>query len=249
MAAIDYRFTDPWTEPEAGPHTPGREAVVRLPGGFHCYGPPFFAPAVAPLPALTAGHPTFGSFNNLAKVSPTVVRVWAAVLRRLPTARLVVKAASFEDGATRDRYRALFAAHGAAEDRVELLPRIEPAHAHMAAYGRIDVGLDSFPYNGTATTCEALWMGVPVVTLAGSTHVGRVGVSLLSRCGLGHLVAPDEEAYVATAVALASDLPGLAALRAGMRERLARSTLCDAAAFARQVEAAYRAMWHRWLAR
>jgi predicted O-linked N-acetylglucosamine transferase (SPINDLY family) len=134
-------------------------------------------------------------------------------------------------------------------DRVDLLTRIDPAANHFRAYDRIDIALDPFPYNGTTTTCEALWMGVPVITLLGTHHVARVGASLLVQCGLLELVAGDEEDYVRRAVALAQDPGRLAALRGGMTDRLKASSLTDYAGFAHKMEVAYRAMWRDWLAR
>jgi protein O-GlcNAc transferase len=242
LAAIDFRITDAIAD------SPGAEALhseklIRLPDGFLCYQPPADAPAVAPLPAAVGGHVTFGSFNNLAKVTPEVVRCWATILHGVAGSRLMLKSHTFADAGIVRRYLALFAESGIAADRLDLLPRILATEGHLAAYHRIDVALDPFPYNGATTSCEALWMGVPVVTLAGSRHAGRVGASLLSRLGLGALVAGDEAAYVATATSLAGDLAALAALRAGLRQRMLQSKLCDAAGFAREMEGAYRRMW------
>jgi predicted O-linked N-acetylglucosamine transferase (SPINDLY family) len=139
-----------------------------------------------------------------------------------------------------------FAARGIGPERLQLFGKIPSLAGHLELYNRIDVALDPFPYNGTTTTCEALWMGVPVVTLAGKTHAGRVGVSLLTSVGLPRLIAGDRNHYVRVVEELAADLPGLAALRGGLRKRVAESPLTDAPGFARDMEAAYRRMWREW---
>jgi predicted O-linked N-acetylglucosamine transferase (SPINDLY family) len=150
------------------------------------------------------------------------------------------------DSATRERCHALFEARGIARERVELLDWLPSRKAHLDLYGRIDIALDTFPYNGTTTTCEALWMGVPVITLAGDRHAARVGVSLLSRMGLTELVAQSPEEYVRLAVELAGDTDRLVQLRAGLRERMKNSGLCNAPAFTRDLEQSYREMWIKW---
>lgn len=249
MLAVDFRLTDAVAEPPAGPATPARETPVILPNGFHCYEPPFFAPPCDPPPFLRNGYVTFGSFNNLAKVTPETIRVWAALLNRVPNARLLLKGAGFAHPSTRQYFQALFARHGVAADRLDLLARIGSASDHLRAYGRIDIALDPFPYNGTTTTCEALWMGAPVIVLRGDRHVARVGASLLTQCGLPELIAGDETAYLDMAVALAGDSARLAALRDRLREQMRTSALCDAPGFARAMERALRLMWRTWLER
>ena len=245
LPAMDYRLTDEWADP------PGQEAfhterLVRLPHGFLCYRPPDDAPEVALLPAQTAGYVTFGSFNMLPKTTPQVIALWARLLQTLPNARLVLKNKSLRDPGTAERCAALFAAQGIDSRRLELIGWLPSRQEHLGLYSRIDIGLDTFPYNGATTTCEALWMGVPVITLAGDRHAGRVGVSLLSRLGLSEFIADTPEDYVARAVALAQDRDALARLRAGLRERMAQSSLCDARAFTRALEEVYRACWHAW---
>ena len=247
LAAMDYRLTDAIADPPGDADALHSEILERLPHGFLCYRPPDAAPAVGQLPADLSGAVTFGSFNNLAKVTPQVVAVWAEILRRLPSSRLVLKAGGFEDDGTRRRFARLFEAEGVAAERLDLLPQLAGMAEHLAAYRRLDLALDPFPYNGTTTTCEALWMGVPVLTLAGRQHAGRVGASLLTGLDLGGFVAEDAAGYIDSAVRLAGDLPALAALRASLRSRLERAPLCDAAGFARQVEAAYRRFWRRYL--
>ncbi len=246
LSAIDYRLSDAVVDPEGEDEIPSSEAVVRLPAGFHCYRPSPDAPEVGPLPAEAAGCITFGSFNHLPKLSDPAIALWARLLAELPGTRLVLKNRCFADAATRERFAGQFTAAGIDAGRVASRPWVGSHRDHLALYNRIDLGLDSFPYNGTTTTCEALWMGVPVVTLCGDRHAGRVGASLLTRVGLENLIAPDEAGYFATAVALARDPKRLAALRGGLRARMSASPLCDETAFARAVEQAYRRMWRRW---
>ncbi|MGB8841544.1 MAG: tetratricopeptide repeat protein [Aliidongia sp.] len=247
LAAIDYRLTDEIADPPGAAAKLHTERLEYLPQGFLCYQPVASAPPVGRLPADLSGTITFGSFNNLAKVTPQVVAVWAEILRTVPNSRLVLKSSAFADAATGRLYTERFAAEGVARERLDLLPHDTATAAHLAHYHMLDIALDPFPYSGTTTTCEALWMGVPVVTLAGNRHAARVGASLLTRLGLEALVTHDEAGYVAAANRLARDLPALASLRAGLRARLMRSPLCDADGFARQLEAAYRRMWRRYL--
>ncbi len=251
LPAIDYRLTDEWADP------PGQDAfhterLVRLAGGFLCYRPPDAAPEIAPLPALAAGHVTFGSFNILEKTNRQVVALWARVLRALPEARLVLKNRSWNseslDPGSRERYYAWFAEHGVAPERIELIGWLPDKRDHLRLYSRIDIGLDTFPYNGTTTTCEALWMGVPVLALAGDRHAARVGVSLMTRLGLNEFIARDADDYVARAVALARDHEHLVQVRTSLRDRMRASTLCDAAAFTAELERNYREMWIKWCA-
>jgi predicted O-linked N-acetylglucosamine transferase (SPINDLY family) len=204
---------------------------------------PADAPQVADLPAARTGQVTFGSFNALPKVRLPVVAAWAEILRRVPGARLVLKSRALKDAEARRRILGMFARRGMDEARVELAGAL-PSHAHhLELYNRIDIGLDTFPYHGTTTTCEALWMGVPVVVRAGEAHVARVGVSLLERISLGELAADSEGGYIERAVALAGNLQRLAELRAGLRGRMAGSSITDAAVFTRDLENAYRRMW------
>ncbi len=246
LSAIDYRLSDAIVDPEGEDEIPSSEAVVRLPEGYHCYRPPDNAPEVGPLPAEAAGRITFGSFNHLPKLSDPAIALWARLLAELPDARLLLKNRCFADAGTRQRFAEKFAAAGIEAERLALKPWVGAHRDHLALYNRIDLALDSFPYNGTTTTCEALWMGVPVVTFCGDRHAGRVGASLLTRVGLEDLIAPDEAGYFTTALALARDPDRLSALRAGLRARMSASPLCDETGFARAVELAYRDMWRRW---
>jgi predicted O-linked N-acetylglucosamine transferase (SPINDLY family) len=189
---------------------------------------------------------TFGSFNNLAKVSTATFDAWAKLLCRLPRARLLLKELSFADAATRALVLDRLGERGVPAERVDLMARHPDFAEHLALYHRVDIALDPFPYNGTTTTCDALWMGVPVITLRGHRHAGRVGASLLTQVGLTDLIADSIEEYVEIAVALAGNLGRLDELHRLLRPRMAASPLCDEGAFACKMEAAFRTMWQRW---
>lgn len=248
LAAIHYRITDAIADPPGETDHLYTEQLVRLPGAFLCYGPPEDAPAVSELPARASGGVTFGCFNVLAKVTPRMVAAWSALLAAVPDARLVLKSAPLVDESTRELVRERFRARGADLARVELLGPVS-RREHFETYHRIDIALDTFPYNGTTTTFEALWMGVPVVTVAGRTHASRVGASLLENAGLGGWVARSLEEYVELAAAKARRTDELAELRAGLRERIARSPLTGAALFTSRLEEAYRRIWRNWCLR
>jgi predicted O-linked N-acetylglucosamine transferase (SPINDLY family) len=243
LAEIDYRLTDACADPQGATERFHVEQLVRLEHGFLCYQPPPDAPA--PAASARRGAVTFGSFNNAAKVSPAVLRLWAQVVASVPGSRLVLKAQAFAARGARDHIASAFAAAGGDAKALTLL---EPAAAeaeHLGFYREIDIALDTYPYHGTTTTCEALWMGVPVVTLAGPTHVSRVGASLLSAAGLPELVARTPEEYVRKAAELARDANRLGTLRAGLRDRLRASALLDAAGFTRALEAAFETLARR----
>ncbi|MEX2616720.1 MAG: tetratricopeptide repeat protein [Alphaproteobacteria bacterium] len=238
MTDIDYRITDPIADPP-GAEALWTESLIRLDAGFLCYAPPSDAPEVAPLPALSRGHVTFGSFNNLRKVTPAVIEVWAKVLDAVPTARMMLKARSFADAATRDRFTAAFGMHDIAADRIMLRDTVASPSEHLGTYAEVDIALDPFPYNGTTTTCEALWMGVPTVTLRGNRHAARVGASLLTHTGLNDWIAADTDAYVKIARRQAENIDALVKLRQGLRGIARNSSLCDAPGFALHMEAAF----------
>jgi predicted O-linked N-acetylglucosamine transferase (SPINDLY family) len=246
LPEMDWILTDRWeTPPELAPLY--SERLLCLADGYVCYSPPSYAPDVSPLPALANGCITFGCFNNLAKVTPRVIATWAGILLRLPDSRLVLKTHQFSDPPTAERIRAGFAAACVAPERVELRGA-SPHRAFMAEYGQIDIVLDPFPYSGGLTTCEALWMGVPTVTLPGETFASRHSLSHMSNAGLTGWAADDPAAYTALAVAKAADLAALAALRAGLRSRMKASPLCDAPRFGRNLGDALRRAWRAWCA-
>ncbi|HLJ05936.1 MAG TPA: hypothetical protein VKT26_06680, partial [Acetobacteraceae bacterium] len=244
MPDIDWMLTDRWETPPELAHL-YTERLLVMPDGYVCYSPPPYAPDVTALPAIANGCVTFGCFNNLAKVTPRVIATWARVLQRLAGSRMVLKTHQFTDAATRDRVRAAFIAHGIGDHRLEL--RGPSDHrTFMDEYNNIDIVLDPFPYSGGLTTCEALWMGVPTVTLAGEIFAARHSVSHLSNAGLADWVATDIEAYVELAVAKASDIAALASLRSGLRAQVRASPLCDGPRFGRNLGATLRVAWRNW---
>jgi len=238
LAAMDYLLADRYVAPEES-QAYFRERLLWMPDGYLCYEPPPAAPPTGPLPALDRGYVTFGSFSNLAKITPEVVAVWAAILHRTPTSRLVLKHQALSDAAVKQRYLGLFNAQGVAPQRLDLVTASSYAE-YLAAYCQLDIVLDPFPFSGSTTTCEALWMGVPVVTCPGATFASRHSLSHLSVLGVTETIGVDLEQYVERAVALADDLPRLAALRAGLRPRMAASPLCDGRRFAANLAAVLR---------
>jgi predicted O-linked N-acetylglucosamine transferase (SPINDLY family) len=194
---------------------------------------------------LERGHITFGSFNNLAKVTPEVLQLWARLLDALPEARLILKWHTLAEPGARARYRRLIEAHALDAARVELRAG-SPHRAMLAEYGDVDIALDPFPYSGGVTSLEALWQGVPIVTLPGTRPVSRQTLGFLRSLGRAEWVASDPDDYVRISVGLASNPRALAAIRSAQRARMAASTLCDAPRFARHFEAALRALWHDW---
>lgn len=248
LAAIDYRFCDAYTDPVGEAENYHAETLLRLPQSFLCFVPPPDCPAVSAPPLVEKGWVTFGSFNNFAKITPQVLALWGRLLQAVPDSRLILKYGGLDDGATAQRLHALFESHGIAAGRVELLGKTPSYRDHLECYARVDIALDPFPYNGTTTTCEALWMGVPVISLAGGVHAARVGVSLLHNAGLAAWVAADTEAYQRIATELAGNPDFLKQSRATLRERLLASPLMDSARFAANVESAYRGIWRKWCA-
>jgi predicted O-linked N-acetylglucosamine transferase (SPINDLY family) len=242
LDAVDYRLTDAVSDPVGDTERYHAEKLVRLPTTFSVYRPDDDAPPGNALPAAAPGAVTFGCFNNFAKATPRVLALWARLLRALPDSRLLLKSRGLGDAAVATRIRQTFADAGVAPERIALDGRELSVRAHLELYHGVDVALDPFPYNGTTTTCEALWMGVPVVTLAGRVHAARVGASLLTHTGLADWIADDEDAYLRLATTAAQDLPRLADLRRTLRERMRTSPLCDAPAFTRGLETAFAAM-------
>ena len=248
LAEMDFRLTDTVADPAGETDRFHSEELLRLPNGFLCFAPDAGSPEPGELPALAAGRITFGCFNNLAKVTPDMIALWSRLLAAAPQARLLLKAHALGSESARRGILALFAGHGIDAGRLALHGPEDAVAGHLARYREVDIALDTFPYHGATTTCEALWMGVPVVTLAGSTHVSRVGASILKQVALDDLVATSADEYLAKALALSSDLDKLRALRQGMRARMRASPLLDGAGFARAVEAAYQEAWTGWLA-
>jgi predicted O-linked N-acetylglucosamine transferase (SPINDLY family) len=245
LRQVDYRLVDSISDPPGAADALATERLARLDPCFLCYKPPADAPDCRTDSA--SNRPiTFGSFNTLQKINRSLVAFWARLLQSVPGSRLVLKAGPAADASLRESAMARFAAAGLDPARVEFLPRVASVTDHLALYGLVDVALDTFPYNGTTTTCEALYMGVPVVTLAGNMHPGRVGASLLTCVGLGDLVAHSEEEYLAIAQRLAADQARRADLRTRLRGMVLSSPLCDAPAFAKRLDEAFRRMWRSW---
>ena len=245
LAEIDYRITDQVADPE-GDDSGYTEQLLRLPGCFLCYEPYANSPPVAPSPVLVNDYITFGSFNNLAKVNEDVISLWSSLLHSLPGSRILIKTPPLSDLRQPSGTKNRFVKYKISPERVELLGMAPDSEMHLDTYRQIDIALDTFPYNGTTTTCEALYMGVPVVTLVGKTHAGRVGASLLSVLGLEQLVAASQHQYLVTAKQLAENRSGLSNLRGSLRSRMTNSPLCDGRAFAHKMEQAYRRVWQDW---
>lgn len=244
VAAVDYLIADPWTVP-GGEETHFTEKIWRLPETYFCVTPPSVDVEPSTLPALAAGHITFGCFNNLNKMGDSVVALWALVLRAVPGSRLFLKTRQLGEAAARQSVAERFAAHGIDTGRL-ILEGAAPRAELLAAYRRVDIALDPFPYPGGTTSVEALWMGAPVLTLAGTRFLSHIGESILQNAGLPEWIALDAEDYVARAILHGSDLQRLAALREGLRQQVLASPIFDAPRFARHFEAALRGMWTRW---
>jgi predicted O-linked N-acetylglucosamine transferase (SPINDLY family) len=245
LSAMDFRLTDPFLDPPGTHEDWYSETTIRLPDTFWCYDPLTTTPMPGPLPVHKNGHITFGSLNNFCKVTPQAVKAWARVLQGVPRSRLLLLAPR-----TRFRQRVLdlMAESGISGDRIEFAaPR--PRLDYLALYQRVDLGLDTFPYNGHTTSLDSFWMGVPVVTYVGDTVVGRAGWSLLSNLGMCDLAAETLEDFVQIAVDQTRDIPRLEQLRAGLRDRMEHSPLMDGERFSRNVEAAFRQLWQQWCSR
>jgi protein O-GlcNAc transferase len=245
LTTIDYRLTDDMLDPPGEP-VRDTEELMRLPGGMFCFAPPLDAPDVAPLPALRLGHLTFGSLHGLVKLNPRVFDLWSEVLRALPRARLLL----FHDtlvGEAQERIRRQFSDRGIAGGRLDLRQG-SCAPGYLGVYEEIDVSFDTFPWSGGVTTCEALWMGVPVLSLWGGRPASRNSAAILSRVGLADWAVATPEEYVGKAIYWAKNLAQLAELRTGMRDRMV-ANLCSGQRFTHVLEDAYRTMWRRWCER
>jgi predicted O-linked N-acetylglucosamine transferase (SPINDLY family) len=244
VAEIDYLIADPWTLPprEESSFT---ERIWRLPETRLCFSAPDVNLHVNELPALAEGYVTFGCFNNLTKMNNEVVALWARVLTAVPNSRLFLKSPQLGEAPVRQGVVGRFAAHGIDSTRLTM-EGLSSRFEYLKTYQRIDIALDPFPYTGGTTTCEALWMGVPVLTLAGERFLSRQGVGLLMNARLPQWVASDADDYLARALTHASDLPSLARLRAGLRQQALTSPLFDAPRFTDHFEQTLRSMWRLW---
>jgi len=242
LNTIDYRLSDPYMDPPERDDSLYSEQTIRLPETYWCYQPIGKEPAINPLPATEQGFITFGCLNNFAKITHPTRATWKKILHALPTSRLMIHAA---EGNHRLQFLDEMEGAGIHAQRIQFVKNL-PFESYFDSYHQIDIALDPFPYGGGTTTCDALWMGIPVVSLAGERAVGRGGFSLLSNLGLADLVGHDPDAYVRIALDLANNLPRLTELRATLRNRMQASSLMDAPRFTRHMEAAYRRMWQKW---
>jgi protein O-GlcNAc transferase len=249
LSTVDYRITDHYADPEGMTERFHTEKLIRLPECFSCFRAPAGTPDLDILPAIKNGYITFGSFNLFSKVTPQGIRVWAKILEKIPGSRLILKNAGLDEEEMKKTLYRIFGDLGISSNRIDLLGKDPSRRDHFQRYNGIDIGLDPFPYNGTTTTCDSLWMGVPVITLEGKTHVSRVGVSQLNNLQLTELIAKTPEEYVEIARRLSTDLDHLRKLREGMRERMAASPLMDAKKFTKNLENAYRGMWNEYVSR
>ncbi|MBL0726181.1 tetratricopeptide repeat protein [Piscinibacter sp. HJYY11] len=241
VPAIDFRITDAVIDPGDMPPLES-EKPLCLPRTMFCYRPDE-APEIAPPPYLRRGHVTFGSFNNIAKVTDHTLELWAAVMNAVPGSRLLLKSSSMAQAGNRRNIESFMAQRRISADRLDLRAWIAGKASHLELYNEVDVALDPYPYNGATTTCEALWMGVPVVSRRGRTHTSRMGASILGAIGRGEWVADSDQAYVATAVRLANDAESLAQWRDGARRHLASGPLFHEKGFTRDIEAALMKAW------
>ncbi len=242
LATMDYRITDGFMDPEGADESCYSEKSIRLPDSWCCYDPLGELPDPGPPPAISARFLTFGSLNAFYKLNQKVVELWAQVMHVVAGSRLLLLA---PPGAHRERLCQQFGECGIAAERIEFVGR-QSRRAYLEAYQRIDIAMDPFPYNGITSTCDALWMGVPVVSRIGTRAAARAGLSLLSAAGRPEWVAQSDAEFVAIAAGLAADLDELASLRCGLRESVANSPLADGRRFAKNLETAYRDMWATW---
>jgi protein O-GlcNAc transferase len=245
LPTIQYRLTDAVADPPEEPasHT---EELIRLPGGFCCYTPPSTAPEPGPLPAQKAGYVTFGSLHALHRLNAEVLDLWSAILRAVPTAHLLIFRHTLR-GNIKEGLLKHFTDRGIEAGRIDMRQHYfkDDSSRYLSVYQDVDVSLDTFPWSGHTTACESLWMGVPVITLRGNRHAGRMVASVLTQIGLPDFIAESAEQYVARAVQVAQDIDGLARLRSELRDQVRNSPLCDGKKFTRNLEAAYREMWKR----
>lgn len=244
MPQVEYRVTDALYDP-IETQSQYVENCLSLPNGSAVFCPPAQSPAVGPLPALANGYVTLGSFNSYPKMSSGILRLWARILRNLPTARLILKFAAAADGTICDHLRDIFETQGVSADRIRFFGFLPPM-AHLELLNSVDLLLDTYPYNGGTTTLEGLWMGVPTVTLVGDRYVGRAGLSILTHVGLEPFVARSSTEYVQKAIAFAGQLQELALIRRSLRSMVLASEMCSPRGFAREIEKLYRQMWTTW---
>ncbi len=241
LTSIDYRLSDPYLDPPGRDEEVYSEKTLRLPRSYWCYEP-IASPGIAPLPALENGFITFGCLNNFCKINPLVLNTWLRLLKAVPNSRMILHA---PPGSSRERIREACRAGGVEPHRFQFVDRV-PLGEYLDTYNKIDIALDPFPFGGGTTTCDALWMGVPVVSVAGTRAVGRGGLSILSTLGLPNLVGASAAELIQIATHLAGNLPLLTGLRTSLRERMKDSPLMDPLTFTRALEQLYQEMWIQW---
>ncbi len=247
LSSVDYRLVDAITDPEGEADNFASEKLIRMPEGFLCYQPPETAPEVAALPVDKNGYITFGSFSNMAKINGDMIALWSRLLLDNPDSRLLLKNKALGEERGKTEMHLRFQQFGVEPERIILHGSTESTRGHLSLYAQVDIALDTFPYNGTTTIFEALYMGVPVVGLCGLTHASRVGASILSRVGLKQLVAGSAQEYLLIASALARQVEDLRQLRRGMRSRLVESGMLDSSRFAQDFSTVMRRLWLEWV--
>ncbi|MBF0452304.1 MAG: tetratricopeptide repeat protein [Candidatus Magnetomorum sp.] len=242
LSTIQYRLTDDISDPES--HDPFySEQLIRMPEGFLCYLPQEKSPEVSRLPAEKNDYVTLGSFNNLAKVNEMVISVWSEILCNLPEVKLLLKARPLSSDETQEYIINKFVAHGVHPDQIKCMGFLDSIESHLEIYHQVDLALDPFPYNGTTTTCDALWMGVPVITRCGEYHAGRVGASILSHIGLNDFIANSTENYIAKTIHVCRNISLLKNVRKNLRHMFQSSPLMDAKRFTQKIEQTYLQLW------
>ncbi|MEM8955713.1 MAG: hypothetical protein AAGD22_16285 [Verrucomicrobiota bacterium] len=248
LETIDYRLSDEYCEPDTPEYNAvSTETITRLADTYHCYQPPEEDPPLRPAPCLRDGIVTFGSFNNYRKQTPEVLALWARILNAVPGSRLLLKSGDYQHAGVKIRLLEELRKHGIDPKRIRLIGMTPSAFRHLDLYGEMDIYLDPYPYNGTITTLEALWMGLPSVAHLGNVHRARISASLLHCIGRDEWIAETEDDYFQIAVDLAADPQRLNTLRPQIREQMKNSPLCDPETFTRNLESAYRRWWHAWI--
>lgn len=247
LSAMDYFLVNRWQIP-VNEHPPYTETIVRLPDFHLCFTPPRLDLATGPLPADSNGYVTFGNFNALAKMNGAVISCWANILRAAPSSRLFLKTKQLDNPDVVEKVRARFSNLGIEQERL-VLEGQSPYDAYFARYQNVDIALDPFPYPGTTITLQALWMGVPVLTLSGDRHMSRNGAGIMQSLQMQDWIATDQDDYIARAVAFSNDLSALATLRTNLRSNLLASPICNPASLAGNIEDAFRNMWRAWCAK
>ena len=244
LSSIDYRFTDIIADPIGEADDLHSEKLLRLPNGFLCFQGNEKVLSKSDPPQTHYDYITFGSFNNLSKITSEVIDVWSKILNLIPKSHLILKCRKLKHN--KDYYYELFKNKGIDKERIQLYEHLPSTSDHLELYNSIDIVLDPFPYNGATTTCEALWMGVPVITLLGDSHAGRVGASILTNVGLKDFIARDIDSYINLAVKMSANTKKLKEIRMTLRRQMQESLLCDARSFADNVETSYKDMWHNY---